>query len=317
MKGNRKIPACALCALMLLGVLTSCGGGRRLTLRIGAGAGASWQTAAEDFRDRVESGGRYKVSIRKDADPGSCDLELDSLLAMTDRAPAAAVVSMPWLFPDGSDGVDRALLREDGPGREMVFRAVREAGLEPLALGENGFYQLTCDTRSLTAPADLPGISLTVPADGPLLDYLRTLGVAAEARTGVFSELQDAALDGHSDTVDGILADRSYLVQRYMTVWNCAYDPLCLSASDSLWARLSEEERILFRNAAQTACAEQVETARSAITDALTEFRESGVEVAELDDNETAVFRALAGPIYEKWRAVLGEEAFAPFGVTF
>ena len=34
--------------------------------------------------------------------------------------------------------------------------------------------------------------------------------------------------------LDGILADRSYLVQRYLTLWNCAYDPLCLSASDSL-----------------------------------------------------------------------------------
>ena len=320
----KKAFASALCILALAGSLCGCGGARRLTLRVGASEDSVWQVAANDFQEKLEAytEGRYSIVLANGGGDrggnGSWDLELVSVASLREREQGLAVVSLPWLFSDGYESVDSVLLGEGAVLRDAVFALIRNLGVEPLALGENGFFQLTSDRRSLSAPTDLSGLRLTAPFDGPAPDFLRTLGAEVTTQPGedAFPALRDAALDGQSDTLDAIRADRSYLVQRYMTVWNCSYDPICLTASGTLWGGLSETDREAFRRAAREACAHEVESARAMLSGTLAEFRETGVEVTELDEQQLALFRDQSAPVYEKWRTLLGEELIPGFAAV-
>lgn len=316
----KKAFVCALCALAVMGTLTGCGGTKKLYLRVGAPEESVWLVAAETFRENLKArtDGRYNVVVVAGTDGGRTDVELESVAKLAERAEGLSIVSVPWLFPDGYNSVDSLLLSE-GPGQESVFSLIRSTGAEPLALGENGFLQFTSDVRPISVPSDLEGLKLRVPFDGPASSLLNFLGAETTAlnESAAFSLLQDAELDGQAATLDAIRSSRSYLVQRYLTLWNCAYDPICLSVSGDVWGRLSEEDKTAFRTAAQEACTAEIAAARAMYEDTLTEFRESGTEVTELDTAQIAAFRTMAGPAWTECREELGDEAFAVFGYYF
>lgn len=294
---------------------------------------SAWQVAANVFKERVEerTRGRYRVRIYSDEQisngdvkkgvenlfSGAVDLDLHAVADMQSYEKKLAVVSMPWLFAEGDASVDAILF--DGPGKERLFSLIRARGAEPLALGESGFRQLTNDRRSISAPEDLAGLRIQVPAGGAQESLMQTLDAQTlfPDRIGTLAVLRGGAADGQENTLDAIRSGQLYLVQRFLTLWNCSYDPICLSVSEKVWKGLSEEERIIFREAAEEACAAEVTACRAARDNTLSDIAASGVEITELTAGEIGAFRERAAAVYGQWRDVIGDDLFAAFGYTF
>ena len=311
--------------------LCGCGGFGKRTLKMNVAApdGSAQGVAAETFAQILEedSGGHWRVEIahaQTDADAvqtlerlldGKADVDLRSVTDLQKLDGRLSAFSLPWLFADYQDA-DRRLF--DGPGAESVCGWIREIGMEPLALAENGFLQVTNDRRPISAPADFRGLTIRVADNAQEAALFEIFG--AEPVTldwgETFSALQSGAILGQQNVLDAIRVAQVDCVQRYLTVWNACYDPLCLSVSAQLWESLSEEDRELFQTAAREACAAEVAASRAREAETLSDIRAGGVEVTQLSEAQIQNFRAVAAPLYDAWKETHGPETLSALGYS-
>ena len=324
----KKAAPLAMAVLLSLTALSGCGGagGQALKMNVAAREGTVWSVAAETFAQIVEENaeGRWRVEIAyahsdEDADrtferflDGKADVDLRSVADMQSRDNRLSALSLPWLFTDYQDA-DKRLF--NGAGGEALRDLLREIGFEPLALAENGFRQVTNNRRPIAAPADFRGLTIRV-SDNELETALFTQFGAEPIPMDwdkTFSALRDGAVLGQQNTLDAIRAAQVDRVQRYLTVWNSSYDPLCLSVSAALWEKLTDADKEIFRAAAQEACAAEIAASRAQENEILSEFRAGGAQVTVLTDSQIQAFRAAAEPVYEMWR---GEEWLSALGYS-
>ena len=322
--------------LFLSVIFTGCGGASRKTrearLNVTASEDSAWMIAAEKFQELVEkrTNGRYKIIISpgeeitegnaeagvKNHIDGGVELSLYSLADAQIFQEKLAVAAMPFLFAD-YDSVDGILF--NGDGKDAIFDLIREMGCEPLGLGENGFRQITNNIRSILSPADMPGLTIRIPHNHFLSELFQQFNseTAVMGWDAAFPLLQSDGVSGQENSLDLIKSDHTYQIQRYLTVWNCSYDPICLSASAAFWEELSEADREILKAAAEEACGLEVAAIREQNADILELFTQSGVEVTILTPDELNLFKARTSPIYTQWRERIGDDLFAAFGVKF
>lgn len=327
MKPLKIIVPLAVAALLLAG----CGGklgAKTLKMNVGAAEGTVWHTAADTFAQLVEdnTGGRWRVDIAYAASgednvrtltrllDGKADIDLRAVSDLRTLEARLSVLSLPWLFTDYQD-VDRRLF--NGSGGEAVRNLIRATGLEPLSLAESGFYQVTNDRRPIAAPADFRWLTIRVRDEAEAALFA---GFGAEPVQidwpGTFPALRDGDISGQQNTLEAVRAAQVDRVQRYLTVWNCVYDPLCLSVSASLWAELSDEDKEVFYSAAREACAAEIAASRAQDTEILSRLRNSGVQVTALTPQQIQAFRAVAEPLYVAWRADHGDGLLSALGYS-
>ena len=101
------------------------------------------------------------------------------------------------------------------------------------------------------------------------------------------------------------------------SIWNYSYDAIALSASGKVWNSLSDEDKAIFTQAAQEACAKEVEESRKMDSEIIQQFKDEGMEITELTPDQIAAFQEKVAPIYDEYRDVIGDDTFAAFGYTF
>lgn len=341
---KKRFLAGIICAAMLL---SGCGGGGGgdtasgekaakpidLKMNVTTSESSVWMVAANEFKRLVEEGteGRYTVSIFPNEQlsagdmpkgvemlfTGTTDLDIHSVMIMTSFEPKLTVCSMPWLFPNGYDSVDEILF--NGEGKDKLMDLIRAKGAEPLALGENGFRQITNNTRAIQEPKDLERLKIRTPAIAMYIDLYKMLGAdpTSMSFSEVFTSLQQGTIDGQENPYDTIRSAKIQEVQKYMTVWNYSYDPIVLSSSSKVWNSLSDADKVIFKDAAEKACAKQVEESRKMDSQIVEEFKAAGMEITELTDEQIAAFKEKAAPIYDMYKDEVSEELFNAFGYTF
>lgn len=128
-----------------------------------------WMTAVNSFKEEVEekTEGRYTISVYpieqlaggdlvKGVEmllTGSTDIALNSVMNTSSFDPRLTVTSMPWLFAEGYDSVDEYVF--NGEGADGIKEIFTELGAVPLALGDNGFRQITNNKNEIKTPEDL------------------------------------------------------------------------------------------------------------------------------------------------------------------
>lgn len=345
---KKRLLAGIMCAVMALGV-AGCGGGSsdsgsseggdvkaiNLKMAVTPSETSVWMVAANEFKKLVEerTEGRYTVTIYANEQlaagdqtkgvemlfNGTTDVDLHSSMIISNVVPELSVISMPWLFPNGYDSVDEYIFNEDSTGSEFIKSAIEAKGAHVVGIGENGFRQLTNNKRPITSAADMAMLKIRVPAISLLVDVFKALGAdpTQMAFSEVFTALQQGAIDGQENPYDTIRSAKVQEVQKYMTIWNYCYDPIILSVSGNIWNKLSDEDKAIFEAAGKEACATQVSASREMDAQIIEEFKGIGMEVNELSPEAIEEMKTVVAPVYEKYRADLGDEAFAAFGYTF
>src|SRR5699024_6108573 len=90
---------------------------------------------------------------------GNIDLTFNSTIIYSVLDDRFGVASAPFIFDDLEDA-DKAF---NGKAGEMLEEVVREKNVEPLGYGENGFRQITNDTREIKGPKDIEGLKIRIP----------------------------------------------------------------------------------------------------------------------------------------------------------
>lgn len=340
----KKFLSLAMACLMVAGMLSGCGDSStsdsssgdkpiELNMNVTTGESSVWQVAANTFKELVEEGtdGRYQINIFPNEQlssgdmtkgvemlfTGVTDLDIHSVMNMTGFEEKLSVMTMPWLFTNGYDSVDEYLL--NGEGGEVIKELIRGKGAECLALGENGFRQITNNVRPIETPEDLEGLKIRIPSNNMYISLFQMLGAdpTSMSFSEVFTSLQQNTIDGQENPYDTIRSGKIQEVQKYMTIWNYSYDAIALCASGKLWDSLSDEDKVIFQEAAEAACAKEVEESRKMDSEIIQEFKDSGMEITELTADQIAAFQEVVAPIYDEYRDVIGDDVFEAFGYTF
>lgn len=179
-----------------------------------------WMVAVDYFKEQVEekTDGRYTISVYPSEQlaggdlikgvemllTGSTDIALNSVMNTSSFDPRLTVASMPWIFENGYDSVDEYVF--NGEGADAIKDIFTELGAVPLAIGDNGFRQITNNVRPITTPEDLDGLKIRTPANSMYIDLFTLFGADPTSMnfSEVYTSLQNGTIDGQENPYDTI-----------------------------------------------------------------------------------------------------------------
>jgi tripartite ATP-independent transporter DctP family solute receptor len=298
-----------------------------LKLSITVSENSSWYEGAVKFKELIEekTNGQYIVDIYPSeqlaggntvkgiemVQSGAIDIDIHSTIIWTAIEPKFTVVNMPWLIPS-YEKADAAFTDEN---KQLLFDLASAKGVKPLAFGESGFRQLTNNKNAIQTPEDLSGLKIRVPGIKMYVDLFTELGADPTSMnfSEVFTALQTGTIDGQENPFDVTLSAKLEEVQKYLTVWNYSYDALLMTMNQTLWDGLDDNMKTIFQESATEAMDYQKQRSREINTGNL-EYMKTKMEVYEMPDEEIAVFRELAQPIYDSYEETIGLDLLEAFG---
>ncbi len=316
-----------LCVIFIFPALTFAGS-KHLKYGIAVSENSTWYPGAQKFAQLIKerTHGKYVVDLYPSDQlaagnivkglemlrMGAADIDMRSTIISTIVDQRFAVPLMPWMLPSYEEA-DKALA---GPGGNMLFDPVKENGIQPLAFGESGFRQVTNNTRPITSPSDLKGLKIRVPTIKMFISLFKSLGADPTSINfgELFAALQQGTVDGQENPPDVIASARLQEVQKFMTLWNASYDPIIMSASKQLWAKLDDKEKQIFTASAKEAMAFQKKLARKKNNELIESFKARGLKVSTLSPETIAAFRRAASPVYDQYEPIIGLDLLKAFG---
>jgi tripartite ATP-independent transporter DctP family solute receptor len=167
---------------------------------------------------------------------GSVHLSMPSS-NMSSVAPEFALFDMPFLIKD----------QRIAPTVfwKMIAPVTESKGYKILGLWENGFRQITNNTRPIYKPEDLKGIKLRVPGGAWRVKMFKLWGAnpTPMAFSEVFVGLQTGVIDGQENPYTNIYAAKFQEVQKYLSITNHVYTPSYLTTGTSTWAAWPQDVR--------------------------------------------------------------------------
>ena len=312
-------------------IVAGCGEGagepRRIRLSLILGDNSEWYQGAVKWKELVaaSTGGRYQVEIIPNAASSGGDQEaelqmvrqgqLDALLVSTislsRMEPKWTAFCFPWLFPDHATA--NAVC--DGPVGEEMLELLRELNLVGMAYGANGFRQVTNSRRPIHTADDLKGLKIGIPQGLPpeLIGHFgaTTLPVAIGGR---HLALERGEIQGLEDSLSAIHATKLHAVQKHVTIWNMAYEPIVLCINRDLWYALPGGDQRILRECAREAMKAQRQLVAAADEALPAKLEAEGMTVTRLSEIDRDAWRAKAqASLREQFEKIVGKDLLARF----
>lgn len=229
---------------------------------------------------------------------GSLAMTKVSTSVMEGFAPAFKVYSLPYLFRDERHRF-AVLDGEIGQSLLLATEPFRIRGLVYMDAGSRSFY--TKDKPIMT-PSDLTGKKIRVQESTTSIRMIQALGGSATpiAWGELYTALQQGVVDGAENNPPSFHLSRHYEVCKYYSLNEHTSVPDVIIISTVVWNSLSDEERTLLQQAAREAEEYQKIIWKEATEEALTQVRESGVEISYPDRK---IFADKVIPLYEAYRS--------------
>jgi TRAP-type transport system periplasmic protein len=288
---------------------------------------STWYKAAEQFANEVKEKTNDRIKIKvypneqlsggdsgkavESLSKGTIDLTYNSTIIYSILNDKLGVLSAPFLFKD-LDDVDTKLA---GEGGDAIKQIIRDFGVEPLGFGQNGFRQVTNSVKEIKSPEDIEDLKIRIPGIKMYTDLWTMYGANPTTMTmsEVFTALQQGTVDGQENPIDVIYSSKLQEVQKHLTMWNYSYDPLILGMNKKLFDSLSDEDKKIIQTAADNANQYQIKLAREKEEEQIKELEKAGMKIYTPTEEEKASFKEVVQPIYDKYKAVWGEDLLNQF----
>lgn len=225
---------------------------------------------------------------------GTVDLALPSTV-MTTVAPEFGLFEMPYLVKDR----DHAVKIRDAVIEPVLVPIAKDKGYEIIAVWENGFRQITNNSRPINKPEDLKGIKLRVPKGVWRVRMFQAYGATPSpmALSEVFVALQTGVMDGQENPLAQIYPSRFQEVQKYLSMTGHVYTPAYLTAGRS-WSKLPPDVQKALAETAVEMQPVALEIAAKLDDELLGKLKDAGMQVNEVDK---AAFIEASKPVYEEF----------------
>ena len=240
---------------------------------------------------------------------GVADFALGSTINWSTTVKELNLFSLPFLFHNKYRAVDAL---ETGKVGRKIFNILNDKGVVALAWGENGFREITNSKRAIHTPEDLQGLKIRVVGAPIFMDIFKSLGADPVAMNWgeALNAFQSGTVDGQENPVASItIPYRLWEVNKYITFWHYAIDPLIFAASKETWDALDRVDREIISKAAREAARWQKKAAREGLTGSaasLDILSKNVMEITLLTPAQFQAFKVKTKPVYDKWANDIG-----------
>ncbi len=226
---------------------------------------------------------------------GTVDLAAISSI-MSSVAPEFALFDMPFLVKDRQHlkRIDDEIVMKD------LAADASKKGLHIVSTWENGFRQITNNSRPINTPTDLQGLKIRTPQSEWRTLMFSTWGAnpTPMAFSELFVALQTGVVDGQENPLSNINGAKLQEVQKYLSISNHVYSPIWLTASENGWNKLPAEVQNAIREVAAETQSWSFAKGESLDKSLLDNMTQAGTQINQVDRQ---AFIAASKPVYAKF----------------
>lgn len=283
----------------------------QMELKLGhvGGPGSLFELSANEFARRANEklAGKAKVVVFGSSQLGG-DAELMQKLrlgtvefaipssVMSSAVDAFGMFEMPYLVKsrEHMKKIEAAVV---WPSLAPLAEA---KGYRLLAVWENGFRNITTNTKPIVTPADLAGMKLRVPQGKWRVKMFQAYGAnpSPMALSEVFVALQTGVMDGQENPLTQIYSSKFQEVQKYLSMTGHVYTPAFLATGRSKFASLPADVQAILAQAAKDTQAYVYEQAAKLDDELLGKIKAAGVKVNEANKD---AFIAASKDVYAEF----------------
>ncbi|WNF37862.1 TRAP transporter substrate-binding protein [Bacillaceae bacterium IKA-2] len=216
-------------------------------------------------------------------------------------------MDLPYIF-DNEVMVEQAF---EGRVGEILLDSIAMRGYKGLAFWDNGFKQITNNSRPIVYPEDISELSFRVMPSEALFKTFRSLG--AKAVTYPFNEvyniLQEGTVDGQENTLSNIYSKGFYQQQSHMTISNHNYLGYVVLVDPVFWNTIPDIYKDSIEEAMDEVTAWLRAHAKELNEEMLQRIKNSSVtEIYFQSEEEKVQWRKALKPIYDEYELIIGNE---------
>jgi tripartite ATP-independent transporter DctP family solute receptor len=270
--------------------------------------GSLFETTANEFARCVNEGSNGAVEVQTF---GSSQLGNDQELlqklklgqvafslpssVMSSVSDTFGAFEMPYIIQD-RDHIKR-VSQEMG---DTFQKAAEDNGFHIVGWVENGFRNITNNTRPINKPEDLQGIKLRTPKGTWRVKMFQAYGAnpTPMAFSEVFTALQTGVIDGQENPMAQIWSAKFQEVQKYLSMTGHVYTPGYLLTSKAQFDGWPDEVKAVLDQCGASTQDFAYKTAAALDEDLVGKVAEAGTEVNEADKQ---AFIEASGAIYDEF----------------
>ena len=224
-------------------------------------------------------------------------------------APVTSINTVAFAFPDYAT-VWKAMDGDLGAHIRGAFDKVNLVAVGKVF--DHGFRQVTNGSKPITAPKDLAGMKIRVPASPILTSLFKGLDASpATVPIGeLYTALQTKVVDGQENALPTIESIKLYEVQKYCSYTSHVWDCFTLVGNKRNWTALPEDLRALVTRIFDANALKQ-RAAHEALNASLeAKLRGFGMQFNQFDGKPFRDVLQKSG-YYAEWQKKFGPEAWA------
>ncbi len=219
--------------------------------------------------------------------------------AFANYVPEMEVLALAFLF-QSEDHLFKSL---DGQPGEILAKALRAKGFEPLGYFYGGSRSLMNNVRPINSPSDLTGLKIRTIPTKITLEGINKMGAIATpmSQADVYSALEQGVLDGWENSPITLQTLKLYEVTKYVSWTRHFMTPDLFAISEKTWAKLSDADKAIFKDEAKKAVAYERQIWGKKSEEAVAQLKEEGVKFNDVSDLQA--FRDATSPLWNEYEA--------------
>jgi TRAP-type transport system periplasmic protein len=226
--------------------------------------------------------------------------------------PEFGVFDVPFLFRDAA----QAKAVAEGPVGHELAKHFAKKGLVLLAIGKQGFRNITNSKRPIRTPADLKGLKIRVLPNDVYKMTFKALGaeVVPMEFTLVYPALKDGRIDGEENPITTIATSHFEEVQKYVSLTGHFFAPIAFVANRDMFEALKPADQAAIIAAAKAGAQATWKAGAEDEAKKLEQLRKGGMEILEQVDRQP--FIDAVKPLEREFEKRFGKDVLAQIRAT-
>jgi tripartite ATP-independent transporter DctP family solute receptor len=287
-------------------------------LKIGHGHSEahSFHLAMQKFGDVLEqkAPGAFKVTLfpqarlgseremQEQLTTGTLELTITGVLGIFE--PKITLLELPFLFRDRAH-VQKG---QQSEAVQKITASLPAKGVRLIGFVENGFRNITNNTRPITKPEDVKGLKIRTPENPAQIETFKALGAAPTPMpfSELYAALRQGVVDGQENPLQNINDGKFFEVQKHLAMTGHIYNSAYIIISEAFYQSLKPEHRKAIEEAAADAGRWQFDFITKKDAELLDTLKRAGMQVTEADQE---AFRKATTPAYDAFYQRFGQDA--------
>jgi len=218
--------------------------------------------------------------------------------------PQLALFDLPFIFKN----IDHLHRVQDGEVGTKLKGMVAAKGIVALNFWDNGFKQLSTNSKPLIVPADAKGQKFRIMSSKVLEAQFHAVGANPQMMpfSEVYSGLQQGVIDGQENTISNIYTKKFHEVQKNLTITDHGYLGYLVVMSKKFWKSLPEDLQKNVTQAMNEATKKEREYAQELNDSQLEKIKEyaartGNLKIYNIDEGQKAAWRSAVSKIYPEF----------------